>query len=75
MDAAGTIYGTTYAGGTNDDGTIFKLSYSNGVWTHTILHSFDGNDGALPLSAVGLDGSGILYGTTSYAGTLWPLTP
>ncbi len=81
IDAAGVIYGTTYAGGTRDDGTIFKLGYSNGVWTHTTLHSFGGNDGALPLSGVGFDASGNLYGTTTYAGgpaddgTLWQLTP
>lgn len=81
IDAAGSIYGTTYTGGTHDAGSIFKLAYSNGVWTHTILHSFDGNDGALPLSGVGFDASGNLYGTTTFAGgpaddgTLWQLTP
>lgn len=81
IDAAGVIYGTTFAGGTRGDGTIFKLTYSNGVWTHTILHSFDVVDGALPLSGVGFDAGGNLYGTSTSGGepandgTLWQLTP
>jgi len=81
IDAAGNIYGTTYALGSHDDGSVFKLSYSNGVWTHTILHSFNGLDGALPLSGVGFDASGNLYGTATIGGgpagdgTLWQLTP
>ena len=81
IDAAGVLYGTDFGGGTHGDGAIFKLAYSNGVWTHTTLHSFGGTDGALPLSGVGFDSSGNLYGTTTYAGgpagqgTLWQLTP
>ena len=49
IDSSGTIYGTNYSGGTRGDGSIFKLAFANGVWTETTLHSFGGNDGALPL--------------------------
>jgi uncharacterized repeat protein (TIGR03803 family) len=41
----GNFYGTTYAGGANNDGTVFTIT-SGG--TLTTLHSFDGTDGAKP---------------------------
>ena len=80
ISAAGNIYSTTYAGGTRDDGSVFELSYSNGAWTHTVLYSFGGFGGALPLSGVGFDANGNLYGTSTYGGqdgdgTLWQLAP
>jgi len=81
IDSSGTIYGTNYSGGTRGDGSIFQLAHVNGVWTETTLHSFNGLDGAEPLSGVGFDSSGNLYGTTTFAGgpadqgTLWQLTP
>jgi uncharacterized repeat protein (TIGR03803 family) len=45
----GNFYGTTYLGGANDQGTIFKLSASGAF---TTLHSFDGTDGSEPLAGV-----------------------
>ncbi|HTV63971.1 MAG TPA: choice-of-anchor tandem repeat GloVer-containing protein [Bryocella sp.] len=80
IDALGNIYGTTYGGGSHDDGSVFELSNTNGTWTHNVLYSFTGqNDGALPISGVGMDASGNLYGTSTYSGTygqgtLWQLT-
>jgi uncharacterized repeat protein (TIGR03803 family) len=59
----GFLYGTTYFGGTNDDGTIFKLS-TNGL-NYSILYHFSGSaDGSNPWDGLiqGLDGA--LYGTT-----------
>jgi hypothetical protein len=77
-DAAGNLYGTTYAGGTNPNctscGTVFKLtppSTGEGAWTKTILHSFaGGTDGLGPsnLSKLAIDPAGNLYGTTLYGG-------
>jgi uncharacterized repeat protein (TIGR03803 family) len=65
FDAAGNLYGTTLAGGHAQMGTVFKLSPGqNGKWTETVLHSFNGSDGANPYAGVTFDASGNLYGTT-----------
>ncbi len=59
----GNFYGTTSGGGTNNSGTVFKIS-ANGALTS--LYSFTGgNDDGSPLAALvqGTDGS--FYGTTS----------
>jgi uncharacterized repeat protein (TIGR03803 family) len=70
MDAAGNLYGTTYADGANQCGSVFKLTHSNGSWTYTSLHDFTcGSDGAHPEGAVVLDSAGNLYGTASAGGS------
>jgi uncharacterized repeat protein (TIGR03803 family) len=75
IDASGNLYGVTAAGGTHPCsygggcGTVFELSSgTNDRWTETVLHSFNGNDGANPISNVILDAAGRLYGTTYYGG-------
>src|SRR5579863_8406062 len=69
MDSVGNLYGTTYAGGAQGYGTVFKLSQSNGVWTETLLYSFTGGtDGANPRASLIMDGEGNLYGTTCAGG-------
>jgi uncharacterized repeat protein (TIGR03803 family) len=60
----GHLYGTTYLGGANDLGTIFKLSTTG---TLTTLHSFAGTDGREPLAGLVQAANGSMYGTT-YAG-------
>src|ERR1017187_2993712 len=61
----GNFYGTTSQGGTNGDGTVYRLT-PGGVFTS--LFSFDGTNGANPYAALvqGVDGS--LYGTTFTGG-------
>jgi uncharacterized repeat protein (TIGR03803 family) len=87
-DSAGNLYGTTFAGGPGGfgHGTVFMLSPDgNGNWQETTLHNFSGKaDGAGPLSALVLDRSGNIYGTTSAGassycvggcGVIFKLTP
>lgn len=65
----GKLYGTTASGGsgpcTGGCGTIYELDPSTG--TERVLHSFDGADGATPLSDL-LYQNGELYGTTALGG-------
>jgi uncharacterized repeat protein (TIGR03803 family) len=70
MDSAGNLYGTTYAGGAYNLGTVFELHpNAGGNWTETILHSFnaDGTDGYNPYANLTFDKLGNFYGTT-YSG-------
>jgi uncharacterized repeat protein (TIGR03803 family) len=69
-DAAGSLYGTTYYGGANGQGSVFQLTRgSNGKWTNTILYSFQGStDGGNPTSTLIFDANGNLYGTATAGG-------
>jgi uncharacterized repeat protein (TIGR03803 family) len=68
-DATGNLYGTTYFGGKNGDGSVFQLTNSNGKWKESLLYSFKGGeDGSLPTSTLVFDANGNLYGTTSSGG-------
>lgn len=73
----GTLYGTTYDGGANNAGTVFKITTSG---TQTVLYSFTGGptDGAAPEAGLTYVG-GALYGTTvlggaSNVGTIFKVT-
>ena len=69
FDQAGTIYGTTEAGGAFGYGTVFKLTRSGNNWTEQVLYSFmSGQDGNDPSDGVVRDVAGNLYGTTPYGG-------
>jgi uncharacterized repeat protein (TIGR03803 family) len=65
IDQAGNLYGTTYAGGDSNLGTVFKLT-PDGT-TLTTLHSFTGAmDGKNPRTALILGSDGFLYGTADF---------
>jgi uncharacterized repeat protein (TIGR03803 family) len=76
----GNFYGTTVQGGSNSDGTVFKLASSGGVWTLTTLVSFNGTNGASPYGGLVQGHDGYFYGTTklggsSGKGTVFAMTP
>jgi uncharacterized repeat protein (TIGR03803 family) len=69
-DSSGSLYGTTYNGGAHKLGTIFKLSpIGGGLYSETVLFSFDGKNGAHPLARLVFDDSDNIYGTTYEGGT------
>jgi uncharacterized repeat protein (TIGR03803 family) len=66
----GSLYGTTYYAGANDQGTVYQLTNSSGAWTETVLYNFKGgSDGSSPIGALVSDAAGNLYGTTSDGGS------
>ena len=66
LDPSGNLYGTTYQGGANGPGTVYKLDPAGNL---TVLHSFSfSEDGALPYSGLVRDSNGNLYGTTFIGG-------
>ncbi len=77
----GNFYGTTYAGGASNAGTVFKITPAG---TLTTLYSFcaqsDCTDGAYPFGGLVQGTDGNFYGTTyeggaNDAGTLFKITP
>jgi len=67
-DKSGALYGTTTAGGTSGDGTVFKLTPAGSAYTEQILYSFKGGqDGATPRTAL-LMHDRVLYSTTLVGG-------
>ncbi len=78
IDSAGNIYGTAVNGGTQQAGSVFKLTNSGGVWTLTDLYDFGGI--AWPEGNVLLDAAGNLYGTAMNGGqygdgAVWEIEP
>ena len=73
----GDFYGTTFAGGANGFGTVFKITSSG---TLTTLHDFNGVDGLNPTALMRAT-NGDLYGATqggnnnNYGGTIFKITP
>ena len=65
-DAAGYLFGTTFSGGADEDGTVFEIAKSTGELT--TLATFTGANGANPLGTVISDAAGDLFGTTGYGG-------
>jgi len=67
INVKGTLYGTTYSGGTYGYGTVFSLNPTTDV--ETVLWSFgNGADGQNPNKRL-TNVNGTLYGTTVFGGT------
>jgi uncharacterized repeat protein (TIGR03803 family) len=64
-DVKDVLYGTTNGGGTKQDGTAYRVTFSG---SEKVLHIFNGSDGNSPLSRL-LAVNGTLYGTTSSGGS------
>jgi len=81
FDGSGKVYGTTYYGGANGIGAVYKLSPRPvGEWDENVIYSFEeGSDGNSPISNLVFDTVGNLYGTTSEgglgSGTIFKLSP
>jgi uncharacterized repeat protein (TIGR03803 family) len=66
LNAKGTLYGATYEGGANYDGTVFSITTSG---AETVLYSFKGGSGDGEDPEAGLiNVKGTLYGTTYEGG-------
>ncbi|HZT43555.1 MAG TPA: choice-of-anchor tandem repeat GloVer-containing protein, partial [Chthonomonadaceae bacterium] len=77
LGSDGNLYGVTEIGGTNGDGTIFKITPAGAF---TTLHLFNGPDGAYPSAALTLGPDGDFYGVTlgggaTGSGTVFKITP
>ena len=74
IDADGNLLGTTQAGGTADDGTVFEIANTgtvaapNYASTPTTLVSFDSLGGYAPDAGLIADAKGDLFGTTLAGG-------
>jgi uncharacterized repeat protein (TIGR03803 family) len=66
IDAAGDLFGTTFRGGADNDGTVFEIVKSTGALI--TLATFTGANGASPLSDLVIDAAGDLFGTTEVGG-------
>jgi uncharacterized repeat protein (TIGR03803 family) len=71
MGQSGNLYGTTPE--SPNGGAVYRVAKVSGRWKETPLHKFcpkwpSCDHGALPYAGLILDGSGNLYGTTSYGG-------
>lgn len=63
-DSAGNLYGTTWIGGANDLGAVYKLTATG---EEKVLFSFRGTDnGDNPWAGVVRDSAGNLYGTANH---------
>jgi hypothetical protein len=75
LDSAGNVYGTTFSGGTDNIGTVWRLRLVTkgkdaGTYKESILHDFTAQKtGEFPGGGVTLDSSGNIYSTTTAGGS------
>ncbi len=71
----GILYGTTYNGGSNGVGTVFKLNKDGRAYTAVLSFGGLGGDGANSSAGLVEGSDGALYGTTVGGGRLPDLAP
>jgi uncharacterized repeat protein (TIGR03803 family) len=70
FDSAGALYGTTYVGGANGPGTVYKLTPAGSIWTESLAYSFRGSDdGGNPYGGVIFDNAGKMYASAVAGGS------
>ncbi|SRR5208282_5667540 len=67
---ASDLFGTTFEGGANGDGTVFEIANTSTGYASrpTTMVSFNGSDGVGPASSLIADANGDLFGTTEEGG-------
>jgi uncharacterized repeat protein (TIGR03803 family) len=85
LDSAGSLYGTAVTGGggpcEGGCGVVYKLTHKGGVWTHSVIHTFQGaEDGQGPGARLTIADDGTIYGMAptggAYgAGTIYEMKP
>jgi len=66
-DGKGNFYGTTYYGGANGVGAVYRLDLTKKK--ESVIYDFqEGNDGGYPTSTLVFDAVGNMWGTTSMGG-------
>jgi len=76
----GNLYGTTFGGGANGAGTVYKYSPNGGTPTTVYAFGASNTDGSAPYASLALGNDGNLYGTNSAGGangkgTVFQITP
>lgn len=64
LDSAGNLYGTTFYGGAEQCGVVFKIDAAG---KESVLHAFTGADGCNPAQGLVMDKARNLYGTTAFS--------
>jgi uncharacterized repeat protein (TIGR03803 family) len=68
----GMLYGMTSAGGTSDNGTMFRLDPAGSNYTKLV--DFNGLNGRSPYGSLMQASNGLLYGMTQHGGSNYPGT-
>ena len=72
MDSTGDLFGTTFFGGSGENGAVYEMKRNGNAFTFTPLSDFCSQGGSCPDGeqpfGVSLDPSGNLYGTTVEGG-------
>src|SRR5207244_3205836 len=64
------LYGSTYSGGTNQMGAIFRLAKDGSSYSVLLSLGSNGNEGQNPRPALALGSDGAFYGTTWSGGEM-----